>query len=54
MAKLRIERTLIILDEDEVRRALLLARGDNPQEIFRFVKDVIARKVESALRRRCG
>ena len=54
MSKLRIEKTLIILDENEVRRALLLAQKDDPQEIFRFVKEVVARKVEAALRRRCG
>ena len=53
MSKLRIEKTLIVLDENEVRRALLLARKDDSQEIFRFVKEVIARKVEAALRRRC-
>jgi len=54
MAKQRIEKTLIILDEDEVRRVLLLARAGDPQEIYHFVKEVIARKVEAALRMRCG
>ena len=51
--KQRIEKTLIILDEDEVRQVLLLARRDDPEEIFRFVKEVIAKKVEAALRMRC-
>ena len=54
MAKERIEKTLIILDEDEVRRVLLLARRNDPEEMFRFIKKVIARKVEAALRIRCG
>lgn len=53
MAKQRIEKTLIILDEDEIRRVMQLARRDDPQEIYRFVKEVIAAKVEAALRRRC-
>jgi hypothetical protein len=51
--KQRIEKTLIILDEDEVRQVLLLTRRDDPEEIFRFVKAVIAEKVEAALRMRC-
>lgn len=54
MAKQRIEKTLIIMDEDEVRQVLRLARRNDPQEIFRFVKEVIAKKVEAALRMRCG
>jgi hypothetical protein len=54
MAKLRIEKTLIILDEKEVRRVLRLARQDDPQEIHAFVKEVIAERVEAALRKRCG
>jgi len=53
MAKQRIEKTLIVLDEDEVRRVLQLARRDDPQEIYCFVKEVIAAKVEAALRMRC-
>ena len=53
MAKQRIEKMLIILDENEVRQVLLLARRDAPEEIFRFVKEVIAKKVEAALRARC-
>jgi len=54
MAKQRIEKTLIILEENETRQVLRLAQRDNPQEIYRFVKDVIARKVEDVLRVRCG
>lgn len=54
MAKQRIEKTLIILDEEEIRRVMELARRDDAQEIYRFVKEVIAAKVEAALRMRCG
>jgi hypothetical protein len=54
MAKQRIGKTLIILDEDEMRQVLRLARRNNPEDIFRFIKDVIAKRVETALRMRCG
>jgi len=54
MAKQRIEKTLIVLDENEVCLVLLLARQGDPEEIFHFVKEVIAKKVEAALRMRCG
>lgn len=54
MAKDNIERTVIVLEETEVREALALARGSEPQEILRFVVKVVAKKVESALRRRCA
>jgi len=54
MAKERIEKTLIILEEAEVRQVLAVAQRDDPQEIYRFVTQVIAKKVEAALRRRCG
>jgi len=54
MAKERIEKTLIILDEDEIRQVLWLVRQGDPQEIYRFVADVIAQKVEAMLRKRCG
>ena len=54
MTKERIEKTLITLDEKEVREALLLARCNDPDEILKFVTLVIAKKVEAALRRRCG
>jgi hypothetical protein len=54
MAKQRIEKTLIILDEQEVHRVMQLARRDDAQKIYDFVQEVIARKVEAALRMRCG
>lgn len=54
MAKQRIEKTLIILGEEEVRQVMRLARRDDAQEIYRFVKEVIAKKIEAALRMRCG
>jgi hypothetical protein len=54
MAKKRIEKTLIVLDENEIRAVLQLGRRNDPQEIYRFVKQVIAKKVEAALRMRCG
>jgi len=54
MAQERIGKTLIILDEDEVRQVLQAARRNDPQEILHLVTDVISRKVEAALRSRCG
>ena len=54
MSKERIEKTLIILDEDEARQAMRLAGQDDDEAIYRFVRDVIAKKVEAALRLRCG
>jgi len=54
MAKDNIERTVVVLEEDEVQEALALARCNEPQEIYRFVVKVISKKVESALRRRCA
>lgn len=54
MAKEQIERTLIVLDEDEVRLALRLAQQDDVDAIYAFMRDVIAKKVETALRMRCG
>ncbi len=54
MPKERIERTLIVLNEEEVRQALLLAQHGDQDEILRFMTRVIAKKVEAALRRRCG
>jgi flagellar biosynthesis/type III secretory pathway protein FliH len=53
VARERIEKTLIILDEAEVRQVLLLARENNPAHILHFVSQVIAKKVEAALRKRC-
>jgi len=54
MTKERIEKTLITLEEAEVRQVLAVAQRDDPQEIYCFVTQVIAKKVEAALRRRCG
>ncbi len=54
MARERIEKTLVILEEDEVRRILAAAQRNDPDEIYLLVTKVITRKVEEALRRRCG
>ncbi len=54
MAKEQIEKTLIVLDEDEVRQTLRLAQQDDVDAIYAFMRDVIAKKVETALRTRCG
>jgi len=53
MSQERIEKTLIILNEDEVRLVVRLARQNDPQAIYDFMRDVIAKKVEAALRTRC-
>lgn len=53
MANERVEKTLILLDEAEVRQVLLLARENDPARIFDFITQIIAKKVEAALRRRC-
>lgn len=54
MAKERIEKTLLILEEDEVRQVLAIARRADPAEIAAFVTQVVIKKVEAALRQRCG
>lgn len=54
MAKERVEKTLIILEEDEVQRVFQVAEKDEPEAIYELVTQVIAKKVEAALRRRCG
>ena len=54
MAKQRIEKTLVILNEDELRQAVRLAKQNDSDAIYKFVKDVIAKRVEEAIRRRCG
>jgi hypothetical protein len=54
MAKQRIEKTLVILSEDELRRVMHLASQGDTDAIYKFVKDVIAKRVEEAIRRRCG
>jgi len=54
MAKQRIERTLVILNEDELRQVMRLARRNDSDAIYKFVREVIAKRVEEAIRRRCG
>jgi hypothetical protein len=54
MAKDRIEKTLVVLTEEEVRQILELARRNDPKEIKRYMKEVFIKKVELILRRRCG
>jgi hypothetical protein len=54
MAKQRIEKTLVILNEDELRQVMRLAWQADTEAIYRFVRDVIAKRVEEAIRRRCG
>jgi len=54
MAKELIEKTLIILEEAEVYQLLEVARRNDAEEIQRFVLQVIVKKVEAALRQRCG
>ncbi len=54
MAKQRIEKTLVVFTEEEVRRILELARRDDDEEIRQFILKVFIKKVEHILRRRCG
>ena len=54
MAKQRIEKTLVILNEDEVREVMRLARQGDNDAIYKFMKEVIAKRLEEAIRRRCG
>jgi hypothetical protein len=54
MAKERIEKTLVIFEEAEVRQLLQMAQRNDPQEIQRYMMKVFIKKVEAILRRRCG
>lgn len=54
MAKERIEKTLLILDEQEVRQLLELAHRNDVEEIQNFMLKVFIKKVEAVLRLRCG
>ncbi len=54
MTKERIEKMLIIIDENEAREVMRLAQLRDIEAIYRFMRDVIAQKVEAALRKRCG
>jgi hypothetical protein len=49
----RSRKTLILLDEDEVREVLKLAATKDRQAILLFITTVISKKVEAALRSRC-
>ncbi|MGQ9503075.1 MAG: hypothetical protein ACUVSB_13570 [Anaerolineae bacterium] len=53
MAKERIEKTLIILDEEDIRKICRLARRPDPDRVLEFMLQVIGKRVEAALRRRC-
>jgi hypothetical protein len=54
MAKERIEKTLVIMEEEDVRQLLQMAQRNDPEEIQRFTVKVFIKKVEAILRRRCG
>mgnify|MGYP000047133321 CR=1 FL=1 len=54
MAKERIEKTLVVLSEEEARQIIELARDDNDEEIRSFMLKFFIKKVEQILRRRCG
>ena len=54
MAKQRIEKTLVLLEEAEVRQLLQIAQRKDPQEIQRYMMKVFIKKVEAILRRKCG
>ncbi len=53
MAKQRIEKTLVILDEGEIRQVLQVDREKNPEGTLHLLRQIIAQKVEAALRQRC-
>ncbi len=53
MAKQRIEKTLVILDESEIRQVLQADREKNPEGTLHLLRQLIAEKVEAALRQRC-
>lgn len=54
MAKQRIEKTLVILDETEVRQLLQIAQRKDRLEIQQYMMKVFIKKVEAVLRRKCG
>ena len=54
MSKDSIEKTLVVLDEEEVRELLQVAQRDSPQEIWDYMLKIFIKKVEAVLRRRCG
>lgn len=54
MAKERVEKTLVVFDEREVRQLLTMAKRNNDEEIKEYMFKVFIKKVELILRRRCG
>jgi len=54
MTKAHIEKLLIVLSEGDARQIIELARQNDSKEILQFLTLVLAKKVESALRMRCG
>lgn len=54
MAKERIEKTLVVFEEEEVRKLLELALRNDDKEIRQYMLKVFIKKVEAILRRRCG
>ncbi len=54
MAKERIEKTLVVFTEEEVRQILELAQRNDEEEIQHFMLKIFVKKVEYILRRRCG
>ena len=54
MARLRIDKTMIILNEDELRQVMRLAKAGDVDAIYTFVREVITKRLEEALRKRCG
>lgn len=53
MAKERVEKTLIILNEADVKEICRLASQPDPYRVLEFVVQVIGKRVEAALRQRC-
>ncbi len=54
MAKQRIEKTLVVFTEEEVRRILEMAWRNNEREIHHFILKEFVKKVKYILRRRCS
>ncbi len=52
MAKERIEKTLVVFDEEEVRQILELAHRNVDEEVEYFLLMVFIKRVEAILRRR--
>jgi hypothetical protein len=54
MAKDRIAKTLLVLEKEEIEQILQIAVRKQPEEIQTYMLKVFIKKVEAALRRRCG